>query len=175
MIAKLLKPVDPAKLFNEITRLTGKYGTVTNQIFLDEARDPSHPFHEHFQWDDTIAANEYRLDQVKLIFRSVPAQVRMREGTVRSVAFVEVPSAGGYRSVEVVSQSPDMAVEAVMEEFKKVETCIKNCLNVACAVRVGAEEVEDVLATWRRLMLRVGRRRAAAPPVTPESESPLTL
>ena len=40
-------------------------GKVTSEEFLQEARDPSHPAHDYFLWDDSAAGHQHRLWQVR--------------------------------------------------------------------------------------------------------------
>ena len=47
----------------ELTKLHEKHGNITEAILLNEARDPEHPLHHYFEWDDTIAAENYRRNQ----------------------------------------------------------------------------------------------------------------
>jgi hypothetical protein len=46
-------------------------GTLTPQNVVDTARDPSHPLHSRFEWDDSTAAEEYRKVQAAQLIRSV--------------------------------------------------------------------------------------------------------
>lgn len=54
-------------------------GKLTPALVLDEARDPNHPLHHRFQWDDSKAAEAYRLQQARDLIRSV--RVTYREAT----------------------------------------------------------------------------------------------
>lgn len=47
----------------ELTKIHKKHGNVTETLLLQEARKPSHPLHEFFEWDDSIAAESWRKGQ----------------------------------------------------------------------------------------------------------------
>ena len=46
-----------------IDGLMRQHGRVDQKMLVAEARDPSHPLHGYFEWDDTIAAEKYRENQ----------------------------------------------------------------------------------------------------------------
>ena len=47
-----------------------KYGKVTTELLLQEASNPGHPLHKRFEWDDSIAAHKWRLEQAAQIIRA---------------------------------------------------------------------------------------------------------
>jgi hypothetical protein len=48
-----------------------KVGHLTTSIVLAEAKKVRSPIHDLFEWDDSSAANQYRLDQARHLIRSV--------------------------------------------------------------------------------------------------------
>ena len=48
-----------------MSSLEDRKGRLTPTEVLDEARDPSSPLHPHFEWEDSIAAESYRLIQAR--------------------------------------------------------------------------------------------------------------
>ena len=82
---------------------------------LNEARDENSPLHEHFEWDDSVAAETHRRYQARVLIQrckitlvdSAPTQIR---------AFVSLQSdrelGGGYRLTTTV-----MDDEAMREEL----------------------------------------------------------
>lgn len=60
-----------------------KRGDLTPEIVVDEASDPGHELHGHFNWDDPSAAHERRLDQAEQLIRSVKVTRIVDEGTDR--------------------------------------------------------------------------------------------
>lgn len=82
---------------------------------LNEARNENSPLHDHFEWDDSVAADAHRRYQARVLIQrckitladSVPTQIR---------AFVSLQSdremGGGYRMTTTV-----MDDEAMREEL----------------------------------------------------------
>lgn len=95
-------------------------GDLTPAILLDEARDPDHPLHSRFEWDDVTAGEAYRLIQAARIIRRVEVTLTNKNrgaGPIRVRAWVarqelirpadepngdDVPS-GSYMPVEEVA------------------------------------------------------------------------
>src|SRR4051812_35266483 len=46
-----------------------KRGTLTPEVVVEEAADPSHPLHHRFEWNDDEAARKYRLLQAASLLR----------------------------------------------------------------------------------------------------------
>jgi hypothetical protein len=47
----------------ELDRLYEEHGNITTDLVLRTARDPKHPLHQYFEWDDEAAAEKYRQHQ----------------------------------------------------------------------------------------------------------------
>lgn len=99
-----------ADVFAELEQLAGaaEGGLLKPEQVVSFARaNPQSALHSHFEWNDSEAAEKYRLDQARTIIR---AQVTVsRVAAVRCRAFVSVPSdresGGGYRRTDTVLQS----------------------------------------------------------------------
>ena len=46
-------------------------GIITPSLVLSNASDPANPLHHHFQWDDGVAAHNWRLEQAAQLIRRV--------------------------------------------------------------------------------------------------------
>jgi hypothetical protein len=53
--------------------------TLTPQLVVDVAADPTHPLHSRFEWDDSVAGPKFRQVQAAELIRSV--KVRYSVGT----------------------------------------------------------------------------------------------
>lgn len=56
-------------LRDHLEAIRAKRGTLTGEVVLDEARDPEHPLHHRFEWDDSVAGEKYRLLQATELLR----------------------------------------------------------------------------------------------------------
>lgn len=101
--ARVSRQMDPQDVGEHLEQLRRQNGAITARIVVDDAADPTAPTHPHFEWDDQVAADQYRLEQARSLVRSVVVQREDRpESTIR--AFVVVQEQGGddvYTSTQV--------------------------------------------------------------------------
>jgi hypothetical protein len=105
--------------------IAARDGTLKPATVVEEARDPESPLHRHFNWDDTEAAQSYRLIQAGVLIRRIKVMVAPRDGgvPVRVRALVSLESDrghDGYRSVEAVLGNTDLTrsmVATALGEF----------------------------------------------------------
>lgn len=65
------RPVPAEKVATHIKNLEAEHGTVTSEIFLESARDESSEMHKLFEWDNSVAAEKYRVMQAAQIIVSI--------------------------------------------------------------------------------------------------------
>lgn len=58
-----------------LTALYEEHGTLTADLVVAAAADAASPLHEHFVWDDAEAGHQYRLEQARLLIRTVRVQI----------------------------------------------------------------------------------------------------
>lgn len=67
-------------------------GELTPRDVVDDARSPNSPLHSFFEWDDTAAAEQHRLNQARGLIRAVVAiYVSDERPAERVKAFVHIP------------------------------------------------------------------------------------
>lgn len=47
----------------ELDKMYEKHGSVSTDLMLEEAKDPKHPLHKYFDWDDEVAGKKWRQTQ----------------------------------------------------------------------------------------------------------------
>jgi len=65
------KANDVGKYFETLHK---EYGVISPEIIVEKARDKDNILHDYFEWDDTKAAQKYRLEQAKEIIRCLVIQ-----------------------------------------------------------------------------------------------------
>lgn len=102
---------------------------------VEAARDPASPLHSHFEWNDSAAAEKYRLDQARTLIRSVKIEVTVRDVPLSCVGYVRDPEAGpksaGYRNVMKLRSEEDAARAAIVDEMKRVSDAARRAKAVA--------------------------------------------
>jgi hypothetical protein len=101
-------------------------GKLTPQLVVDVARDPAHPLHSRFEWNDAVGAEAWRREQAHRLIQK--AKVVYREASEAEPelsirAFIAIPSENGhvFDPVEEVAVDPlrqKMALANMEREWK---------------------------------------------------------
>lgn len=123
---KNAKKADPQKIGAALAKVAGEHnGRLTPSAVVEAARDFSSIIHDHFEWDDAVAAQSYRLDQARVLIRSVAL---VGDGDAAPApAYLSISDRGGtsYRAIADVLDSADlqnsvlMAAERDLAAFEK--------------------------------------------------------
>ena len=107
-------------------------GLLRPQAVVDAARDEESPLHGAFCWDDTEAANRYRLIQAQELIRSFKITVEDCGQKCDVPVFVGVSSdrsgssaENPYRFTEEVAKNEDLLATAVKDAMEQLRA-IKN-------------------------------------------------
>ena len=126
--------VDAQKAGLELDRIQQKYGAIKPKIVVDEARPDDAPLHPVFEWNDVVAAEEWRVHTARNLVRSV--QVITSDKQVEPV-YVSVQAPNNereYQPMSVVVQTVDMYASAVYEaqcRLNAAERALKDLKNAA--------------------------------------------
>lgn len=84
-------------IYKELYRIKTKHKRLDQELVLEAARSPRSKLHRFFEWDDTAAANKWRLRQAADLIRSVKIEVTNKKTKqTRAVrVFVSVPEESG--------------------------------------------------------------------------------
>jgi hypothetical protein len=102
--------------FKALKKLMKRDGKLHPRTVVDEARDESSPLHKHFEWDDSIAGEKYRLEQARTLICNV--RIIPDEGSKKSVrAFVNLLperfDGGGYRLASEVIGNAELRQQLI--------------------------------------------------------------
>ena len=85
-------------------------GQLDPDIVLEEARPPTSPIHDRFEWDDSVAAEAWRKEQAHSLIRSVKVVYRKPETDqrieIRQWHAVSSPAGHVYEPLEKVTSDP---------------------------------------------------------------------
>lgn len=135
---------------NELSRIQSAYGEITKEIVLEESRSKEAPLHPIFEWDDTKAAEKYRLHQAGCIIRAVV--VRTEEEPKKTVrAFVNIGGNNEGRFIDVKTalaqdETRDTVLSrafAELEAFRKKYNNLSELSGVLSAIDEFLEEVGE--------------------------------
>jgi hypothetical protein len=111
----------------ELERLrTLRNGRLTPGDVLDAAKAKSSPLHKAFEWDDSEAAQKYRLEQASYLIRSIEIVVVAAKGKPQSTnvrAFVNVrrDHDRSYTSIGHAMSDTDLREQIVAQAWKELQ------------------------------------------------------
>lgn len=116
-----------AQVVGEICeRIEAETGRCTPEDLLNSARNPESPLYKEFEWDDTVAAEKYRIWQSAQLIRHIriiqsdDAQERQE---YRERAFVSVPGReGAYVSMDTALHREEYR-RHLLEQAKREVKC----------------------------------------------------
>ena len=154
---KSVRKADPQRVGERLDKLaTAGAGQLKPGAVVADARSKASPLHPFFEWDDAKAAHAHRLNQARILIRSITI-VPDSDNEQPQPAFVNLndPAKGGhsYRRVAEVAGSPPMELilmraalrdlEAWLRRYQRIATM---CSTVSVALDSLREQIDDLEA-----------------------------
>ena len=113
---------------NALDAIQENDGGITPEALLKVSTPTRSKTHKMFEWDDTVAGDKYRLEQARLVLRSIDVIVQIPDDGERSIrAFTSTPLEGGKRVyVNTVS---------AMQQRDTRDAMLQDCLNALIKFR----------------------------------------
>lgn len=141
---------------HELLALSDRSGGRLNpRTVVDRAREPEHPLHAFFEWDDTKAGEAFRLVQASALIREVKLQVvveskdPMRVQLLIQRAFYSLPSLrgsekGSYVATASIEDPSELANEVLVqiENLRKKHAALAQLSGVWRAVDEAREKIQ---------------------------------
>lgn len=98
-------------LRDELLAVRDQHGRLTPQVVVDTARDPGHPLHSRFEWDDSVAGEAWRRQQAHELIRKAKVVYREAdestpEKSVRAFVAIRAEEGHVFDPVEEVAEDP---------------------------------------------------------------------
>lgn len=118
--------IDAQKAGQALQRIEKAHnGLLEPEMIVDAARSETSPLHDHFQWDDALAAEAHRKDQARELIRNLTVDISRSNIEPRAVrAFVNVvDEAGGqgYVSTFTAMSSDDLRKQVLTRAWDELE------------------------------------------------------
>lgn len=149
----------PAQVVGEeLARITTERGGLSPADVVEEARPAAAPLHPAFEWDDSVAGENYRRWQARALIRAVEVVYADKPAAPRAV-YVHVPASA--------SEEPDAApayqpVEVVVRNRCMYAAALGNLKRNLASARRSAEELQHMAAEAENEDARAARRVATA-------------
>ncbi|MCX8016489.1 MAG: hypothetical protein N2690_01105 [Rhodocyclaceae bacterium] len=131
--------IDADAAAKELERLARNHKALTPRIVIDAARNPASALHDAFDWDDSSAAEKWRLYQARELIRSV--HVVCEREAPRAI-YVHVGEAEGYQPIETVIRNPGMFASALREAHARLEKAREAIVELESAAKADGNEGE---------------------------------
>ncbi len=138
-------------------------GILQAQAVVDAAKNTISPLHKYFEWDDTKAAEQYRLEQARGLIQVAVTYLPSISQPVRlfvSLSTDRLNPLGGYRLTSDVMQSEGLSRIALndalrdMQTFKNKHGQLVQLKGVIREIDSAAKKIEDAqtksIVTTRR-------------------------
>jgi hypothetical protein len=88
-IESFAKGLSPTAAARELTKIEKKYGALTPDTLLKASIKKDSVFHNLFEWNDTLAAEKWRLQQARTIINNIEIIV-LSDGAERNISAYEI-------------------------------------------------------------------------------------
>lgn len=115
---------DAAKVGPELERIRIRHnGRLEPDWVVHEAKAEASPLHPLFEWNDTIAAQNYRVDQARGVIRSIEVVIEDRPEQKPVRAFVSVVRENDrtYTSVQDAMSDPKLREQVLRAALAELE------------------------------------------------------
>lgn len=81
--------------------------SATPQQIVERAKDPNSELHRCFTWNDTVAAEKWRLEEARTIVRHLVIEDKSKDKEAPEIRYFHRIDSGGYRQAEMVFRKED--------------------------------------------------------------------
>jgi hypothetical protein len=113
----------------EIQKIADEHGGQVKPInVVDKARDKKSALHDYFEWDDSIAAERFRIAQARNLINHIEVTILFNDEERKSRAFFNVSfkneddnKDSAYIPVEIVANTPGMREQLIDRALDEVK------------------------------------------------------
>lgn len=138
-----------------VVELEKEYGICHPGLLVNDARSEESPLHPMFEWDDSIAAENYRIDQARGVLQAIRVQLTPGETPVPAFVHVKINNEPGYAGI----------VRAMSDEEMKAQV-LADALRQLASLQLRYDTLSELQPVWEALKAVKGRRRRSRNPVT---------
>lgn len=115
-------------LRDHLQTIYDQHQRLTPKLVVDTARDTTHPLHDRFEWDNSIAGEKWRIHQARDLIVSYKISYTKRDGNpgqVRAWQSVRRPTGYTYEPTEEVVKDP-MATRILLADMEREWKALKD-------------------------------------------------
>lgn len=133
--------LDAQLVGEELDAIRRRHNKLDAENVVFEAADEDSVLHPHFEWNDEIAAHNWRLDQAQYLIRHLDVVISKQDDDERTIrAFVNVveETERHYISVQDAMRDPELRRQVVDRAFSELESWRKRHAELTEFARVFA-------------------------------------
>jgi hypothetical protein len=158
---------DAQAVGEELERIRQRDGTITVDAALDEARSVHSPLHPLCTWEDDIAAENWRRDEIRRAIRSIKVFTPEQEEYRAFVhcANADPTSQGYYQRVEVAVQNLDeyeLVFKSAASRLGEAQRALAELKRVAELVKPEQTVRRNAVARADKALTKAGQELAKA-------------
>jgi len=126
-------------------------GLLNPEAVVDRARNPNSSLHDQFTWDDTEAAQAFRLQEARALIKRVRVEVvRSDNSIVRVPSFTRSSEGHGYVDTQMIAVNKVDHLAVVLITLAQIRTMLAN---------LAAPELDGLVAHVDELRVDLARQR----------------
>lgn len=141
-----------------LAKILATEGTLTPDAVLKDAKSVKSPLHDEFEWDDSVAAQSYRVTQARDLIARVRVEVITTTRTYKVPAYVRDPNAAtdeqGYVSVVALKDDRSRAIDVLRNEAERTAALLQRTRDLAAALDLESE-LDPILDGFAAFQQRV--------------------
>lgn len=143
-----MKGIDPEKAVQELERIENIFGKITPEIIVNASRPTDSPLHQYFNWDDEKAAEQWRMQQARILLNNIEVEIISGGGQKEYMAVYEVGVQSTYKHIATLDKTDIETVKAnIKAEIMYWQTKLKRYQNfdkVIQALNAAMGEIENI-------------------------------
>ena len=111
---------DPQAIGDKLQELRDKHEGLTASIVVDDAKNKDSVLHDAFEWNDSKAAQEWRLHSARNLMRAVVTKDLDSSGEIRyqpAFIFVKTEEGPRYETIAIVQSDEELRHQVIQRAF----------------------------------------------------------
>ena len=131
-----------------VDQIEARDGEITKEAFLEESRPEEAPTHQMFEWDDSVAAEAYRLEQSRHIITCLQIVIeddKQEKTSVPAVLNIASERKAVYQNIVTVlsnEESRDLVLNRLQREVDQLIERNKHIEGFADILRAALDKLE---------------------------------
>ena len=147
----MVKPSKGDMFQAAMERLAAEHSVISPKIVLEEARNPNSPLHDKFEWDDSTAAENFRLIQAAGLIRQWKGTFVRIEREVEVVKLSDIRMAESPETSRGRGKASYEKLDNILDDPKKRASLLRTVIRQVRSIKLKYEYLEELACVWQAL------------------------